>query len=723
MTNSKPVFRFVCFAILCNVVPILALHDGLCLTPPMGWSSWYCMGGDITEAKIKAIADSMVSSGMKAAGYEYVNIDDGWAMSRDSLGYVIENPTRFPSGMKALADYIHSKGMKFGIYTCSGELTCMGLPGSNGYERQDAEKYAEWGVDWVKNDACYDGGKSIQYSRMYHAIQATGRPMVINLCNWTAATALWGDSVGHCWRVTGDVGPRWNNIIGAVDQQAALGQYAGPGHWNDPDNLYVGQLSDSIREVAHFSLFAILNAPLVCGNDLCNMSSRTRMILTNAEVIAVNQDSLGVQGDKVPGANWLIVKTMKDGSKAVVFFNRSETSDTFTVTWAQLGFANGTEVNVRDLWKHEIAGNWRDFYRTVVPSNGVCMIRAHATPDTIRPVLLRAMRMSDTTVLAIFSEPIDPATAADIAHYAISPDAGLYRAVPGPDSTRSIMLFVADIPAVPGYSLTVNGLKDNANVKNTMISNSSAAIEISCDTLRLPAERKLTGTIMGKCNATTFCPGTCYDNAVDNDTSTFPDCALADSAYAGYDLGSSYVITSVRFLPRTDWIDRMIGMIFEGSRDNNSWDPLYLIRNVPSTPVWTSAQISPIVDSACNLRSCRYVRLNNGFALGGYLNVREVEFYGFPLDSLPVFVRQASSVAGLPVSSFSMRMLPDRIMIKAGDRDHMVRVFAINGALVSTTMVHRMTSGVVTVGSLGKGVYLVKVNDGLRTTVSRCIVR
>jgi len=363
--------------------------EGLALTPPMGWNSWNKFGCDVSEKLIKEIADAMVESGMKDAGYEYVIIDDCWQVGRDLNGNIIPDPERFPSGMKALADYIHSKGLKFGIYSDAGRKTCQRRPGSRGYEFQDAKTYAKWGVDYVKFDWCYTSTQDAKasYKTMRDAIYAAGRPMVFSLCDWGWSKPwLWAKDVGHLWRATDDIMDCWDceddrNNAGftiLLDRVADLYSYNGPDHWNDPDMLEVGNSGLSVTESkAHFSLWCILAAPLIAGNDLRTMSDETKEILTNKEVIAVDQDSLGKQGIKVrdDGDFEVWVKQLSDGSRAVVLFNRSLKDKTMKVKWEEMGYPSYVKAMVRDLWEHKNMGEFTGKYSAKVPSHGAVMIK------------------------------------------------------------------------------------------------------------------------------------------------------------------------------------------------------------------------------------------------------------------------------------------------------------------------------------------------------------
>lgn len=364
----------------------------LASTPPMGWNSWNHFAKKVTDADVRAAADALVASGMRDAGYIYVNIDDTWEGQRDAQGNIQTN-SKFPD-MKALADYVHSKGLKLGIYSSPGPKTCAGYEGSYGHEQQDADTYAKWGVDYLKYDLCSyrnvmktesngDQQKAWTmmqqaYEKMHQALLNTHRPIVYSLCQygWDAVWN-WGPKVGgNLWRTTGDISDNYDRMSLIGFSQAGLAKYAAPGRWNDPDMLEVGNgrmKPDEYR--THMSLWAMLAAPLLAGNDLSKMDDTTKSILMNKEVIAVDQDALGVQGDRVhatgPFEVWM--KPLQDGSKAVALFNRSESDYPITVQLKDVGFDG--PVQARDLWSHADLGTLNGSYTVVVPRHGVVMLR------------------------------------------------------------------------------------------------------------------------------------------------------------------------------------------------------------------------------------------------------------------------------------------------------------------------------------------------------------
>ena len=376
--------------------------EGLALSPPMGWNSWNKFACDINEEIIRGIADAMVESGMKEAGYKYIVIDDCWHGGRDSLGFIYPDSTRFPNGMKALADYVHSKGLKLGIYSDAGTKTCAGFPGSRGYEYQDALQYAKWGIDYLKYDWC--NTENINpvgaYTTMRDALYKAGRPVVFSMCEWgNNEPWKWAEDIAHLWRTTGDIFNCWDckheheggwyswGVMKILDMQKGLRKYAGPDHWNDPDMLEVGNGMSVNEDRAHFSMWAMLAAPLIAGNDLRNMSEETIEILTNEEVIAVDQDSLGIQGFKYSNKDSLETwfKPLDDGEWAVCFLNRRAEPTVVEFEWENenvvdeiFGYeAKFNEITyaIRNLWTRKNIGKTKRAFKATVPSHDVIMLR------------------------------------------------------------------------------------------------------------------------------------------------------------------------------------------------------------------------------------------------------------------------------------------------------------------------------------------------------------
>src|SRR6476469_5101895 len=372
------------FVLLC-----LGVHaqkfEGLAPTPPMGWNSWNTFQTNINEDLVKHTADVMVSSGMKDAGYIYLVLDDGWmTMERDSItGNLVPDPKKFPHGMKALVDYVHSKGLKFGLYNCVGTKTCAGYPGTRGYEYQDARLYASLQIDYLKFDWCNTEGINAReaYATMSKALRTAARPIVFSLCEWgNNQPWLWAEPVGQLWRTTGDITAQFdgikeygnwhaNGVMTIVDMQDTLRKYAGPNHWNDPDMLEVGNGLTPAQNRSHFSLWSILAAPLIAGNDLRSMTEETRSVLTNKDVIAVNQDVLGIQGfrytNKDSVQTWF--KPLADGDWAICIVNRSSVSKPIEFNWPAENVTDtifnknldskSITYKLRDLWSHKDVGN------------------------------------------------------------------------------------------------------------------------------------------------------------------------------------------------------------------------------------------------------------------------------------------------------------------------------------------------------------------------------
>ena len=370
----------VLFSVFCR--PLLAQSDDLAKlapTPPMGWNSWNKFGCDVSEQLIRETADAMVSSGMNSAGYQYVNIDDCWQVSRDEQGTIVADPKRFPSGIKALADYVHGKGLKLGVYTDAGRLTCQKRPGSYQHEVHDARTYARWGVDYVKVDWCHAEGldPEVEYGKFRDALMHSGRSIVFSICNWgVKAPWRWGPHTGNLWRTTGDISDTYDRMSVIGFSQNGLEKYSAPGHWNDPDMLEVGNGGMTHDEyLTHMSLWALLAAPLLAGNDLRSMTAETKAILTNPEVIAVDQDAKGVQGHRVwdEGPLEIWAKPLADGSAAVGLFNRGESELKMTLELKLTGVTG--PARVRDLWRHRDLGNVGDSYSTLVPKHGVVLVK------------------------------------------------------------------------------------------------------------------------------------------------------------------------------------------------------------------------------------------------------------------------------------------------------------------------------------------------------------
>jgi len=374
---------------------------GLAETPPMGWNSWNIYACDINENLIKEVAKAMVDRGLKDAGYEYVVIDDCWHGERDSLGFIQCDPVKFPSGIKALADYIHSLGLKFGIYSDAGWKTCGGRPGSRGYEFQDAMKYAEWGVDYLKYDWCSTDGLKAEgaYQTMRDALYKAGQPILFSMCEWGNSKPWeWAKETGHMWRTTGDICNKWEGSISfgtwtawsamtILDMQDGLREYAGPGHWNDPDMMEVGNGMTASEERAHFSMWCMICAPLIAGTNIQKASDQTIATLTNEGAISINQDKLGIQGLRVSKQDSLEIwyKPLADGNWAVCFLNRNAKAKEISYNWAEQKIVDDfakratdfstINYSIYDVWAKKEIGNTQKALKTVVPSHDVLMLR------------------------------------------------------------------------------------------------------------------------------------------------------------------------------------------------------------------------------------------------------------------------------------------------------------------------------------------------------------
>lgn len=392
-------FAFAFFLLGSNL--LAQKFANLATTPPMGWNTWNKFACNINEELIRASADAMVSSGLKDAGYTYIVIDDCWHGKRDSLGFIHPNPETFPSGMKALADYVHSKGLKLGIYSDAGNTTCGHRPGSRGHEYQDAISYASWGIDYLKYDWCDTDGLNAPaaYTTMRDALFAAGRPIVFSLCEWGNNKPWeWAKDVGHLWRTTGDIyhcfdcrkdNGGWFSlgVLQILDLQDGLRKYAGPDHWNDPDMMEVGNGMTPGEDRAHFTMWCMLAAPLMAGNDIAGMSSETASILLNREAIAIDQDPLGVQGFRYAVRDsvetWF--KPLHNGDWAVAFLNRGKLPVTVSFDWAKnevkdelsgkdAQFARGV-YRIRDLWQKKDMGTTRKLFKKELPGHEVIMLR------------------------------------------------------------------------------------------------------------------------------------------------------------------------------------------------------------------------------------------------------------------------------------------------------------------------------------------------------------
>ncbi len=364
---------------------------GLAPAPPMGWNTWNTFAGNCSEALVKETADAIIANGMRDAGYTYIVVDDCWEnKERDAEGNLVPDPAKFPHGMKALGDYLHAKGFKFGIHNCAGKTTCGGYPGGRGHEFQDARLYASWGVDYLKYDWCDHGTANgpETYRIMSDALRAAGRPIVFSLCEWGQSQPWrWAEPVAHLWRTTGDVAPQyagvgerkwehgWKTLL---DMNVGLEKYAGPDHWNDPDMLEVGVTGLTFAESrAQFSLWCMLAAPLIAGNDVRGMSPEVRGLLTNRAVIAIDQDRLGHQGFRfrVDADKEIWAKELSKKEWAVCVLNTGDKPAELTLDMHELTFLTEQYYEVTDVWTGKPAGTANDPHAARVDSHDVMLFR------------------------------------------------------------------------------------------------------------------------------------------------------------------------------------------------------------------------------------------------------------------------------------------------------------------------------------------------------------
>jgi alpha-galactosidase len=366
------------------------LHDvrdnGLVRTPPMGWNSWNKFAGRIDDKTVREIADAMVTSGMKDAGYIYVNIDDTWELGRDAKGNITTN-TKFPN-MKALTGYVHSKGLKVGIYSSPGPKTCAGYEGSYGHEEQDAKTWASWGIDYLKYDWCgadriyKDEDMQAVYQKMGDALLKAGRPIVYSLCQYGRNDVwVWGSKVGgNLWRTTGDISDRWESMAGIGFNQFRIAPYIKPGHFNDPDMLEIGNSGMSGDEYrTHMSLWSMLAAPLLAGNDVRDMTDEIKSVLLNKEVIAIDQDPEAMPIREVSNQDnkTVLMRPLKGNDVALAMFNRTDDTVEMSVRWRDLGIG-ARKRKARDLWKHEDVDVSADEFKATVPKHGVVLLKVTA---------------------------------------------------------------------------------------------------------------------------------------------------------------------------------------------------------------------------------------------------------------------------------------------------------------------------------------------------------
>ncbi len=414
MTFFKPFF----LSLLCLTAGIYAnsqnpagghadrpLTGSLAPLPPMGFNTWNTFQTKISEDMLKNMVETYVSSGMREAGYTYFVLDDGWmSMQRDSAGSLTADPVKFPHGMKAFADFVHSRGLKFGIYNCAGSKTCAGYPGTRGHEYEDARLYASWGVDFLKYDWCYTDSLNAPeaYKTMSVALRATGRPIVFSICEWgNHAPWLWAGGIGELYRSTGDISASFaerkpvgdwtpQSVLSILDAQESIRKFNGPNHWNDPDMLEVGNGMSYEEDKSHFSLWCMLAAPLAAGNDLRKMSAKTKEILTNKELISVDQDPRGIAAFKMlmPDSLEVWIKPLKNNALALCFFNRTAMARRLKFNWEDLHVSDrfsGLNLSfdkqlfsTRDLWLKKNTGKTDKSFDQIIASHDVVVLKLEA---------------------------------------------------------------------------------------------------------------------------------------------------------------------------------------------------------------------------------------------------------------------------------------------------------------------------------------------------------
>jgi alpha-galactosidase len=404
---------------LATAQPAAALNNGLALTPPMGWNDWNSFGCNVNEQLVEQTADIIVSSGMKAAGYQYVNIDDCWmSSSRDSGGHLVPDPAKFPDGISGVANYVHGKGLKLGIYESAGTATCAGFPGSLNHEQTDANSFASWGVDYLKYDNCNNQGVDwqVRYNAMRDALANTGRPIVYSLCEWGQDSVwTWGAGTGNLWRTTGDINASFGSMLSIFHSNVGLAQFAGPGGWNDPDMLEVGNGMSFTEDRAEFSLWAEMAAPLISGTDLRSATPATMSIYTNTDVTAVDQDSLGKQGHEVSSSGGLdvLAKPLSNGDVAVVLFNENSGAATISTTASAVGAASSSSYRLTNLWSKVVTSSSGTISATV-PGHGVVMYRVATGSGTSVGTTGEFVGASSSRCLDVYGNQTAPGTKVEI---------------------------------------------------------------------------------------------------------------------------------------------------------------------------------------------------------------------------------------------------------------------------------------------------------------------
>jgi alpha-galactosidase len=404
---------------LTSTAPAAALNNGLAQTPPMGWNDWNSFGCNVSAQLVQQTADQIVSSGMQAAGYQYVNIDDCWmSSSRSSTGHLVPDPAKFPAGVTGVANYVHGKGLKLGIYESAGTATCAGYPGSLDHERTDAADFAAWGVDYLKYDNCNNQGRDYQarYNAMRDALAATGRPIVYSLCEWGLESVwTWGAGTGNLWRTTDDIQANYASMLSIYHANVGLYPYASKGAWNDPDMLEVGNGMSYQEDRAEFSLWAEMAAPLISGTDLRSSSPATLGIYKNAAAVGVDQDSLGRQGRQLSASGGLdvLTKPLANGDVSVVLFNENSSAATISTTASAAGAASATSYKLTNLWSNVVTTTSGSI-AAVVPGHGVVMLRVSPGSGSSVGTARQFVGASSNRCLDIFDNQSTPGTKVEI---------------------------------------------------------------------------------------------------------------------------------------------------------------------------------------------------------------------------------------------------------------------------------------------------------------------
>ena len=410
---------FAAAAVLLPSSPALALNNGLALTPPMGWNDWNSFGCNVNATLIEQTADTIVSAGLQAAGYRYVNIDDCWmSSSRSATGHLVPDPAKFPGGITAVADYVHAKGLGLGIYESAGTATCAGYPGSLNHERTDAADFAAWGVDYLKYDNCNNQGVDwqVRYNAMRDALAATGRPIVYSLCEWGQDNVwTWGAGTGNLWRTTGDIQANYGSMLSIFHANVGLYPYAGKGAWNDPDMLEIGNGMSYQEDRAEFSLWSEMAAPLLSGTDLRSATPQTLSIYRNASVIAVDQDALGVQGHEIASAGGLdvLTKPMANGDVSVVLFNENAGAATITTSATAAGASAASSYRLTDLWSNLVTTT-TGAISARIPGHGVVMYRVSPGSGSSVGVAHRMVTPAGNRCLDVYNNETTPGTKIEI---------------------------------------------------------------------------------------------------------------------------------------------------------------------------------------------------------------------------------------------------------------------------------------------------------------------